>query len=104
MGEDLVGEIIDAEQKTADIQKKAQLEVDHIIATAKQEASSIREQTLAKARKQAQEMIEKGKRVAAEARTEILAQTHEEISQLQTEVDANVEAAIAYVVRQVLGQ
>ena len=103
MSEDLVIEIMRAEQTTADIHTEAQAQAANIIATAEKEALSIREVALADARKQAQEIVERGSQTAADERDRIIARVRQEINALETEVDANVDAAITYVVRQVLG-
>jgi ATP synthase H subunit len=104
MSENLVREIMQAEQASSQTYTEAQSEADKIIAEAEKEAISIHEDSLAKAKKQAQEILDRGKKTAEEARSGILDSVQQEISALETEVDANVDAATAYVVRQILGQ
>ncbi len=104
MGDDIVSEIMQAEQTTARIQAEAQAKADGIIAAAKKEAISMREAARAEAQKKAQGIIEQGKHTAEDARTQIIAAAQQENAALETEIATNVEAAVAYVVRQILGQ
>ena len=104
MSEDLVAEIMKVEKNASTIKVDAQQEVEEILAAAQEAADSIRGVALADAQRQAEEIIARGTRVAESERARILATARQETIVLAAESAPRIEAAVAFVIGQVIGR
>lgn len=104
MSEDLVAEIMKVENDASTIKAQAQKMADEIVSAAREAAASIRSSALTDARRQAEDVAARGKQAAESERDRILAAVRQEIDALEAQAAEHVDAAVAFVVRQVLGR
>jgi vacuolar-type H+-ATPase subunit H len=104
VSEDLVAEIMKVEKDASTIKAQAKAQADSIVAAAERAVVSLRDSALVDAAKQAEEIVKRGRQAAEAERTRILAVTQQEIVALEAQTAEHVEAAVAFVVRQVLGR
>ena len=104
MSEDLVAEIMKVEEDASTVKVDAQHQADEMLAAAQEAAASIRSVALADAQKQAEEIIARGARVAESERARILAKARQETIALEAESAPRIEAAVAFVIDQVIGR
>lgn len=104
MSEDLVAEIMKVEKDASTTKADAQQQADEILAAAQEAAASIRSVALADAQKQAEDIIARGTRVAESERARILATARQETIALEAEAASHTEAAVAFVIGQIVGR
>ncbi|MCD6285226.1 MAG: hypothetical protein J7M39_04845 [Anaerolineae bacterium] len=104
MSEDLVTEIMKVERDASTISAQAEAQADRIAAAAEQAGASLREAALADAHKQAEEIAARGIQASDAERARILDAARQEMDALEAQAGAHIEAAVDFVVRQVLGR
>ncbi len=104
MSEDLVAEIMKVEKDASTIKADAQQQAREILAAAQEAAASIRSVALTDAQKQAEDIIARGTRAIESERARILAAVRQEMTALESESAPRIEAAVAFVIVQIIGR